>query len=149
MKVDWSQPGETIEDLVAVLLRRENPMATQIRQSQGDGGMDVRAPFPTGGVEIFQVKKFNSTLNASQLRQIKESYESLNEYRLEHGLDVRAWHLLMPLNPTKENLEWFDELTTDAPFPCDWRGRDYLDGLAAQFPDVVDYYLQEIGRAHV
>ena len=59
MKVDWSQPGETIEDLVAVLLRRENPMATQIRPSQGDGGMDVRAPFPTGGVEIFQVKKFN------------------------------------------------------------------------------------------
>jgi len=143
MKVDWSQPGETIEDLVAVLLRRENPMATQIRPSQGDGGMDVRAPFPTGGVEIFQVKKFNSTLNASQLRQIKESYESLNEYRLEHGLDVRAWHLLMPLNPTKENLEWFDELTTDAPFPCDWRGRDYLDGLAAKFPDVVDYYLQD------
>ncbi len=143
MKVDWAQPGEAMENLVAVLIRRENPAATQIRASQGDGGMDVRAPGRSGGVEIHQVKKFNSTLSASQLRQVKESFDSLDEYRIELGLDVRAWHLVMPLNPTKENLEWFDELTADAPFPCDWRGRDYLDGLAAKFPDVVDYYLQD------
>ena len=142
MKVDWSQSGETVEDLVAVLLRRENPMATQIRPSQGDGGMDVRTPLAAGGVEIYQVKKFNPNLTTSQLRQIQDSFNSLNEYRLEQGLDVRGWHLLMPLNPTKENVEWLGALTKQTSFPCDWRGRDYLDGLAAKFPDVVDYYLE-------
>lgn len=143
MKVDWAQPGEVMENLAAVLLRRENPLATQIRPSRGDGGIDVRVPLPTGGFEIYQVKKFNSNLDTSQLRQIKDSYESLHKYCDASGLDVRAWHLLMPLNPTKENIEWFDHLTNDAGHSCDWRGRDYLDGLAAKFPDVVDYYLHD------
>lgn len=141
MTVDWSQSGETMENLVAVLLRRENPRATQIRPSQGDGGIDIRSPLPAGGVEIFQVKKFNSTLTAGQVAKVKKSFKSLNEFRLEHGIDVRAWHLVMPLNPTNTDIEWFEELTKNSGFECNWRGRDYLEGLAAKFPDVVDYYL--------
>lgn len=143
MKVDWSQSGETIENVVAVLLRRENPMATQIRPSQGDGGIDVISPLGTGGFEIFQVKKFNASLTTSQLGKIAASYASLNKYREEHRLDVRSWHLVMPLNPTTQNLGWLSELTKGELFPSDWRGRDYLDGLAAKFPDVIDYYLQD------
>ena len=35
------------------------------------------------------------------------------------------------------------EVTAGAGFPRFWHGLDYLDGLAAEFPDVIDYYLRD------
>jgi hypothetical protein len=61
----------------------------------------------------------------------------------ERSLQVRTWKLVMPLDPTPENDDWFAELTQRAPFACVWCGLDYVDGLAAKYPDVVDYYLRD------
>jgi hypothetical protein len=47
----------------------------------------------------------------------------------------------MPLNPTNENLEWMESFTGDAGYPCHWRGLDFVDGLAAKYQDVIEYYL--------
>jgi len=33
--------------------------------------------------------------------------------------------------------------SADLPYPCDWHGLNFLDGLAAEFPDVIDYYLHD------
>ena len=38
-------------------------------------------------------------------------------------------------------------LTDDAPFPCRWLGGT-LDGLAARYPEVIEYYLGN-GRAQL
>lgn len=50
---------------------------------------------------------------------------------------------MLPLDPTNENRAWFEELTADAPFPCHWQGLTFLEGLAAKYPDVIDYYLKD------
>lgn len=135
--------GEAVEELVAVLLCRRHLGATVIRPSQGDGGIDLLVPLPAGGVEIYQVKKFATNLTASQKRQISRSYNTLEAERRGQSLDVRAWHLTLPLNPTRQNLAWLKEVTTAAPYSCDWRGMNFLEGLAAEFPDVVDYYVSD------
>lgn len=61
----------------------------------------------------------------------------LHELLAEHLDD-----LTLPLTPTNETREWFLRLTEDVGFPCYWRGLDYLGGLAAQYPEVIDHYLQ-------
>jgi hypothetical protein len=47
-----------------------------VRPSQGDGGVDIFVPGPTGfGSEraVYQVKQYSSILTASQKRKIKNS----------------------------------------------------------------------------
>lgn len=140
--VEWSRlSGENVEELVAILLCRKYPAATRIRPSTGDGGIDLLLPASQGGTEIYQVKKFASNLTTSQKSQIESSLARLEQYRSADGLNVVAWHLLLPLDPTKENLNWLAKATEELTYPCDWRGLSFVDGLAAEFPDVVDYYV--------
>jgi hypothetical protein len=40
-------------------------------------------------------------------------------------------------------LEWFKKLIDGASFPCVWLGLDFVDGLAAKYPEVIDYYLRD------
>jgi hypothetical protein len=144
MVVEWTRmTGDAIEELVAVMLCRRFPAATLIRPSVGDGGIDVLVPLPAGGVEVYQVKKFSSNLTSGQKSQIAGSFDRLEKFRKETSLDVQAWHLTLPLNPTKENLVWLQETTEAATFPCAWRGLVFVDGLASEFPDVIDYYLHD------
>jgi hypothetical protein len=142
--VAWSvlEPGMT-EKLVGIFLCRENPRAVRPRPSRGDGGIDVLVPQDVDDwqVAVFQVKYFHQNLTRSQKRQIEESYRRLREYAADTGLTVTAWYLTLPLNPTNENLQWLAEFTANAEFPCEWRGLDFLEGLAAKYSDVVDYYL--------
>ena len=140
-RVEWTRlSGEEVEDLVAVLLCLKSPNATRIRPSRGDGGIDLMVPIE-GTFEVYQVKKFASNLASSQKNQIKKSLDRFKTYRKEEGLKVFAWHIALPLDPTKENTRWLEEISKDLPYNCDWRGLSYLDGLAAEFPDVVDYYV--------
>jgi hypothetical protein len=142
--VEWSllEPGTT-EKLVGIFLCRENPRAVRPRPSQGDGGIDVLVPLDDSArtVIIYQVKYFHQNLTQGQKRQIKESYHRLRRYAADKDLTIIAWYLTLPLNPTNENLEWLATFTADAGFPCKWRGLDFLEGVAAKYPEVVDYYL--------
>ena len=140
--VEWTRlGGDHVEELVAILLCRKHPAAVRVRPSAGDGGIDLLAPASGGGSEVYQVKKFSSNLTASQKSQIEESLRRLEQYRIEHAITVSAWHLTLPLDPTNENLQWLAETTKNLPYPCHWRGLSFVDGLAAEFPDVVDYYV--------
>lgn len=143
-RVEWTRlSGEEVEELVAVLLCRETPNATRIRPSRGDGGMDLLVPASENAFEVYQVKKFASNLAPSQKAQIEESLDRFESYRREEGLEVSAWHIALPLDPTKENIRWLERMSEDKDlsYDCDWRGLSFLDGLAAKFPDVVDYYV--------
>ena len=140
--VEWTRlSGDQVEELVAILLCRKHPAAVRVRPSAGDGGIDLLVPGPDSSAEVYQVKKFASNLTTSQKSQIKESLQRLEQHRINHSNTVTAWHLTLPLDPTNENLQWLAEITSDLPYPCDWRGLSFIDGLAAEFPDVVDYYV--------
>ena len=72
-RVEWTrtEPGD-IEQVVSMLLCRENPSAVRVRASRGDGGIDVLAPAENGaGVAVYQVKSFSSNLTASQKAQVE------------------------------------------------------------------------------
>lgn len=147
--VEWSVPSaDAVEAVVGYLLCRENPEAMRIKPSRGDGGIDILVPVPgrPGVVEIYQVKSFTGdggrNLTSSQKRQIRESLDRLRTYCAETGLEVVDWYLALPMLPTNETRIWFNELAVEQPFPCHWRGRDYLDVLAARYPEVIDYYLR-------
>lgn len=125
---------------------RERPTARRIRASKGDGGIDVYVPLGDDHIEVYQVKKFAENLDSSQRGQIRESYNRIKEYAKKRGWTIVAWHLTMPLDPTKENDRWFDHLTNADPFEATWKGLTVFDNWAADFPQVVDYYLVADGR---
>ena len=75
---DWpliqQRSGDSIESLVATLLRREYTDARQVNPSQGDGGIDILRSTPDG-LEIWQVKGFTTAMTDSQFRQVKKSWD--------------------------------------------------------------------------
>ncbi|GAA4381658.1 restriction endonuclease [Agromyces bauzanensis] len=75
---DWpliqQRSGESIESLIATLLRREYPAARQVNPSQGDGGIDILLATDEG-LEIWQVKGFTTAMTNKQFRQVKASWE--------------------------------------------------------------------------
>lgn len=143
-RVEWSRlSGDEVEAVVAILLCREYPTATRIKPSRGDGGIDVWVP-GVRGATVFQVKRYTGNIDATRKGHIEDSWDTLQEYVKVNSISQAAWYLVMPENPTKEQLKWFDEeLTANAKYPCIWKGLDYLDGLAAKYPDVIDYYLRD------
>ena len=141
-RVDWgSYSGEDLETVMAILLLQERPSAWHRAPSIGDGGVDVAEPV-TGGYTIYQIKKFANRLTASQKAQIKSSYETvLSGPRLDQR--VVEWNLVMPLDPTSEDDDWFRTLTADAPFESRWLGRVFWDSEASKYPYVIDYFFRD------
>ncbi|MCU1491812.1 MAG: hypothetical protein JWM85_3217 [Acidimicrobiaceae bacterium] len=145
--VHWgSYPGELIEDVMAVLLLQERPTAQHRRPSQGDGGVDVYEPV-AGDYHVFQIKRFTESLSANDKAKIAESLERV---KINPRLDgpVVQWSLVIPLNPTSGDDEWFNELTADAGFACDWRGLTFWHSEASKYWFVISYFLEN-GKAEL
>jgi hypothetical protein len=135
--------GDEVEELAAILVSREYPESIRIRPSQGDGGLDLLLPESDGTFHVMQVKKFSQNLAASEKRQISKSLRRLGVFAAEKAFTVSAWDVVLPLDPTNENLTWLAGLPRVQEVKPGWKGLHYLDGLAAKFPDVVDYYAND------
>lgn len=144
--VPWSllAPEQT-ERIAAVLLGRKHPRAIRVRPSRGDGGIDLRDRTGDGHDDIYQIKSFATPLTDSRKRQIKESLDAVSD---NAAVVIRDWYLVVPLNPSAAELDWFQNATASRPFAAYWFGLDRLESLAAEFPDVVDYYVGD-GRRRV
>jgi hypothetical protein len=113
-QVEWSElvPDQT-ETLLAVLLYSEYPMATRVRPSQGDYGIDVLVPngLASAIFDVYQIKYFHQTLSASQKSQIEKSFRRLLIGLVRRNVPVADWYLVMPLDPTTDNLlDWFNTM---------------------------------------
>lgn len=141
-RVEWSRRSpEEIEELLGILMCSKFGLAaTRVRPSRGDKGIDVYVLTSEGWV-VFQIKSFTTSLTSSHKRQITESWQRFKTYAHEEGINVKAWYLLRPLNPTLEDETWLATLTADAGFTCGWQGRDYCEVLVADYPAVIDYFL--------
>jgi hypothetical protein len=144
-RVEWTRiDRDDLEHLVAMLLCRENPAAQRIRASAGDGGIDVLVPLGgDDGLAIYQAKAFSANLTSSQKEQIEHSYRRLKQFASDRELKISKWYLTLPLDGTHENHMWLATITNTTNDYEQWRGLAYLDGLAAKFPEVVDYYLAD------
>lgn len=142
-EIPWStKSGEEVEKLIAVYICKENPDAVRIRPSKGDHGIDLMNPSdPSKGVDVYQIKKFATNLSYSQKKQIKDSWNALITYAKETKLNLRHWYLVMPLNPTTENISEICELTQGSGIGFSLIGLDRINGWAAKYPEVQDYFL--------
>jgi hypothetical protein len=132
--------------MMSVLLFQDRPTAWRRRPSQGDGGLDVGEPTPDG-YHVYQIKGFTGSMDRSRRRQVRESLQRiLDDPRLDRP--VTGWSLVVPLDPTSEDEEWFRQLTAQMPFPCDWKGQLFWDSEAAKHAHVIDYYLRD-GKARL
>lgn len=142
-RVEWSrQSGDDTEAVIAIMLCREYPNAIRPKPSQGDGGIDVLVPGEDGAA-IYQIKGYTGNLTATRKGHIKKSWDQLLKFSKAKSLAIAEWHLVVPENFTNEQREWLDGLTKNAGFPCHLHTLDYVDGLAAKYPDVIDYYLRD------
>ena len=119
--------------MVSVLIGRLHPESQRIDGSGGDGGRDVQVP--TGnGLVIFELKSFTGRMHASRRRQVEASLVRASQH------EPAAWRLVVPIDPTPGELEWFEGLSAGYGFECRWLGRCWLDGEMAHKPEIARYY---------
>lgn len=137
--IEWGalEPGQ-FELVVSVMLMYDQDRAQRRRSSRGDAGVDVYVPVD-GGYEVFQLKRFARNLTGRRKSQVEESLASVID-DAELGAPVVRWHLVAPVDLSKEAHRWFAGLAETAPFQCDWLGATRLEAIASQRPAVVEYY---------
>lgn len=143
-RIPWAtMSGDEVETIVAVYICKQFTRAMRIRPSQGDGGIDVRIDNEDGTIDVYQIKKFAINLGSSEKRQIIDSWERVKKYCSNNSLQLKNWYLTLPLDPTNENLQWFNEEIRDkSDFNCEWKGLTHIEAWASDMPEVYDYYME-------
>lgn len=133
-RVHWeSLDPKTFEDMVAVLISRLNSASRRIDGSGGDGGRDIQVT--TGeGLVIYELKSFTGRMNSSRKRQVEASLNRASQH------EPAEWLLVVPIDHTPAELEWFERLAGGYGFECRWLGKTWLDGEMARRPEIARYY---------
>jgi len=136
MRVDWDKlSSQTYEDMVTVLLSRIHPESQRVDGAGGDGGRDFYFDRPDGR-SVFQLKSFTGRMTRVRRRQVERSLHRLSR------LVPTEWALVVPIDPTPNELEWFESLCKRAPFPLVWHGITWLDSEISSRPEIVRYFLE-------
>lgn len=148
-RIPWTRySGEDVESVLATFISLEERNAIKIRPSRGDGGIDLIVYLDAETVDIYQIKKFAENLKNSQKAQIENSWQELSATTAVLHVKINSWHLVMPLDPTNENLKWAKELVEPSGTKFIWDGLSRVDGWASKYPEVIDYYFSN-GREEV
>lgn len=140
-RIPWTRySGEDVESVLATFISLEERNAIKIRPSKGDGGIDLIVYLDAETVDIYQIKKFAENLKNSQKAQIENSWQELSATTAVLHVKINSWHLVMPLDPTNENLRWAKELVEPSGTKFIWDGLSRVDGWASKYPEVIDYY---------
>jgi hypothetical protein len=146
-RVEWTRHPDDVEPVVGMLICSQFPNAVRMQPSQGDGGVDIFVPGQSGFAKeraVYQVKSYcKERLTSSQKAKIKRSFYEVIKTAKDEGWKITEWHLVMPMNPTDNELNWLKDLTAEAEFPCETNGLLFCDTLAAHYPKVIDYYLHD------
>lgn len=140
-RIPWTRySGEDVESVLATFISLEERNAIKIRPSRGDGGIDLIVYLDAETVDIYQIKKYAENLKNSQKAQIENSWQELSATTAVLHVKINSWHLVMPLDPTNENLRWAKELVEPSGTKFIWDGLSRVDGWASKYPEVIDYY---------
>lgn len=140
-RIPWTRySGEDVESVLATFISLEERNAIKIRPSRGDGGIDLIVYLDAETVDVYQIKKFAENLKNSQKAQIENSWQEISATTAVLHVIIKSWHLVMPLDPTNENLRWAKELVEPSGTKFIWDGLSRVDGWASKYPEVIDYY---------
>ena len=140
MTIRWDELGpQKYEDMVSVLLSRLCPGAQRIEGKGGDGGRDVQIINHDDGsiVHAFELKSFTGRMSTSRRQQVAHSLTRAA------NLSPARWTLVVPIDHTPGEAEWFRKLGEKYSFPTEWRGITWLDEKMSAFPDIMRYYLED------
>ena len=139
MSIPWDQlEPQKCEDMVSVLLSRLHPNSERIDGKGGDGGRDVQIVHAGAGpvIEAFELKSFTGRINSGRRTQVKRSLDRAA------ALGPARWTLVVPIDPTPREWEWFLQQGTSYSFPLEWRGKTWLDEKMAAHPDIRRYFVE-------
>ena len=139
MSIRWNELEPTgYEDMVSVLLSRLHPNARRIDGKGGDGGRDVQLVSGEDGevLTAFELKSFTGRVERVQRRQVERSLKRAAV------LQPPQWTLVVPIDPTPGEEEWFRQLGEKYRVPTDWLGKTWLDEKMSAFPDIRRYFLE-------
>ena len=139
MSIPWEDLGaQKFEEMVSVLLSRLHPNSQRIDGKGGDGGRDVQIVHAADGsiAEAFELKSFTGRMVRGRRNQVKRSLERAA------ALEPARWTLIVPIDPTPAEWEWFLQLRTSYCFPLEWRGKTWLNEKMAAHPDIGRYFVE-------
>jgi hypothetical protein len=119
------------EDMVSVLLSRVR-QTQRVDGSGGDGGRDCYFS-DEHGTDAYELKSFTGRMSNARRQQVARSL------RRALGMTPRTWSLVVPIDPTPREQQWFDSLagTTTT---LRWLGRTWLEDQLAAYPDIGRYF---------
>ena len=138
MSIRWEELGERkYEDMVSVLLSRLHPDSQRIDGQGDDGGRDVQIVHGGDGTitNAFELKSFTGRMNSGRRNQVKRSLERAA------ALEPARWTLVVPIDSTPGEMDWFRRMGENYGFPLEWRGKTWLDGKMAAHPDIRRYFV--------
>lgn len=118
--------------MVSVLLSREI-QTHRVDGTGGDGGRDCYFS-DEDGTDAYELKSFTGRMTQSRRRQVKRSLARAMECA------PRTWTLVVPIDPTPAEQQWFDSLQTDVSARLDWQGKTWLEEKLARYPDITRYF---------
>ena len=139
MKIQWNDfEPQGYEDMVSVLLSRLYPDAQRIDGRGGDGGRDVQIVDGQDGpiTNAFELKSFTGRMNTGRRRQVERSLKRAA------CLGPARWTLVVPIDPSPGEDDWFRKLGKGYSFPIEWYGKTWLDEKMSAFPDIRRYFLE-------
>ena len=139
MQIRWEDiDRHRYEDMVSVLLSRLHPDAQRIDGTGGDGGRDVQIVHGQDDqiIDAFELKSFTGRVTKSRRAQTSRSLKRAAT------LDPAQWSLVVPIDPTPNEMAWFHRLGKGYSFPVKWLGRTWLDEKMSAFPDIRRYFLE-------
>lgn len=139
MRIQWNgfEP-QGYEDMVAVLLSRLHPEVQRIDGKGGDGGRDVQIVDGQDGLITcaFELKSFTGRMTPVRRKQVERSLKRAA------SLGPARWILVVPIDPTPAEDDWFRRLSKGYSFPIEWYGKTWLDEKMSAFPDIRRYFLE-------
>ncbi|MCJ0868556.1 hypothetical protein [Streptomyces sp. AP-93] len=132
-----AQQADSYETAVAVLLSLLNQDVLRIDGSGGDGGRDALFRRDDGTLAIYEMKSFTGRLDHSRRRKVENSLARA----AEHG--PTSWTLVVPIDQSPAELDWFEGLRSRHPFPLSWYGLNWLRARELEQPAFANYYLHE------
>ena len=139
MSIRWDEvEPQRYEDMVSVLLSRLYLDAQRIDGKGGDGGRDVQIIHEGNGsiAHAFELKSFTGRMKPGRRQQVARSLKRAAD------LSPARWTLVVPIDPTPDEEDWFRRLGESYCFPTVWRGKTWLDEKMSAFMDIQRYFLE-------
>ncbi|NUK38917.1 hypothetical protein HRW12_35375 [Streptomyces lunaelactis] len=132
-RIEWPDDPNAFERGIAVLLSRMPLNVERIDGSGGDGGRDAQFT-DDSGLHVFEMKSFTGRMDHQRRAQVTRSLARAA------ALNPSSWTLVVPIDPTPGELEWFKSLRASHPFTLTWRGATWIEARLTEHPQVRKFY---------